>query len=313
MTGTVRGDGFPGYGLFTIGTGALRATVSPLGATLVSLQFHGRELVLGYDCGDAYLAGQDYVGAVVGRYANRIGGASFCLDGQRFRLDANEHGNTLHGGSNGFSKRVFTVEKATEMALTLRMEDEDGSNGFPGTMLATVTYRAEGDALTVTFWGRSTRDTVYGPTSHAYFCLNDSRDCRDTRLFIRADRYLSVDDALLPKEMLPTEDRFGFTDLRRIDGDYDHCFVLENGPADAPAMVTEGDGIRMELFTDYPAIQLYTGQGLHAPLRPYQGFAAEPEFLPDSPNHPEYPSCVLRAGEEFHKCIRYRFSRTEEG
>ena len=289
---------------YRLSRGRLSVTVITRGAAIQALDFAGRPLVLGYESPEEYGQGRDYLGAVVGRFANRIAGARFCLDGREYRLPANEGPNHHHGGPEGFDRRSWQAEVPDEYSLRLSLVSPAGDQGYPGALTAAVTYRLEEDALRLVFEGKSTADTVYGPTSHMYFRMDP--DARQTMLRIGAQRYLTVDGALLPRAEASAEGDFDFRRLRPIGRDFDHCFLL-----DSPhAATAEGGGVRVELYTDFPALHLYTGHGLGPPFGPYGGFALEPEFPPDSPNRdPEL--CRLRAGERFRRYMLLRFSETE--
>lgn len=293
-------EAFGAYEAFRLSRGRLSVTVITLGAAIRSMEFAGRPAALGYERAEDYEQGRDYLGAVVGRYANRIAGARFCLDGRQYRLEPNEGPNQLHGGPESFDKRIWQAELLDEYAVRLSLFSPDGDRGYPGALRAAVTYRLEEDALRLELEGKSGADTVYGPTSHLYLRLGP--DVRRTKLRIRAGRYLPVDKALLPRGEAAAEGSFDFRTLREIRDDYDHCFLLDG----EHACTAVGGGLRVELYTDYPALQLYTGQGLRPPCRPYEGFAVEPEFPPDSPNRaPEL--CRLKAGEGFHRYMKLCF------
>ncbi len=299
----VKKTGFGGYELFVIEGERITLAVTDLGATAVSLRFDGRETLIGYDSPEGYLGGDAFVGAAIGRYANRIAGARFTLGGVEYRLPANEGPNQLHGGPDSYDKRRWTAE-ILEDAVRFSLFSPDGDNGFPGDLTAVLTYSVRGEVLRLDFEGSSSADTVYAPTSHMYFQLGGAGSALDAKLRINADRYLEVGEGLIPTEPVPAEGRFDFRSLRRVGGDYDHCFLLR----DEFACAMEQSGLRMEVRTDFPALQVYTGTHLPAPFAPSQGLAIEPEFYPDSPNRPDFPSTLLRAGEEFHRWAEYRFS-----
>lgn len=297
---------FGGYRLFILQSGQLEAAVTDLGATLQSLRYRGRELVLGYDRPEDYLAGTCYLGASIGRYGNRIGGAAFPLNGETVRLTPNEGPNQLHGGPMAYDKRRWEAEPL-EDGLRFTLLSPDGDGGFPGNLRAAVNYRLRGDALRIEFEGECDRDTVYAPTNHSYFDLAGDGKALEASLWLGADRVVEVGDGLIPTgRLLPAEGEFDFSVLRRVGQDYDHCFVLRGEHACA----LSAGGLRMDIFTDFPAIQVYTGRFLTPPHRVNGAIALEPEFYPDSPNHPEFPSTLLRAGEKFRRWAEYRF--TEE-
>ena len=298
---------FGEYKLYTLSDGELSCSVTDLGATAVSMRYRGRERILGYGSAAEYLAGQDYLGATVGRVGNRIGGAAFLLNGRRYALTPNEGENQLHGGPNAFDRRRWQAEEQGEKALRFRLTSPEGDNGYPGTLKAAVTYRVEDSCLRIEFEGESDRDTVFAPTNHMYFDLAGDSRALDAMLRIGADRYVEPGPGLIPTGRLPeTAGAFDFHALRRVGQNYDHAFVLNGEYA---CTLQTGD-TRMELYTDFPALQVYTGEFLHPPFGPNGGLALEPEFLPDSPNRPGFPSVVLRAGERFSRWAEYRFSHT---
>ena len=302
----MRTESFGDTILYTLENGELRLQVCDLGATAVSLRFRGRELLLGYDSPEQYRAGTAYIGAAIGRVGNRIGGSSFPLNGRRYSVTPNEGPNQLHGGPNAFDMQRWTAEPLDDTALRFRLRSPDGENGYPGNLDAAVTYRLEGALLRLDFEGESDQDTLYAPTSHMYFDLAGDGRCLDAELRLNASRYVEPGEGLIPTgRLLPAEEAFDFRRLRRIGQDYDHAFVLDG----EDACTLRAGGISMELRTDFPALQVYTGKFLQPPHIPHQGVALEPEYYPDGPNHPDFPSIVLRAGEHFHRWAEYRFSQ----
>lgn len=300
----IRKTAFGDYTLYTLEKENLVVSVTDLGATVTSLRYRGRETVLGYDSPELYLEKDAYIGAVIGRYANRIGGSAFALNGVTFLLAANEGSNQLHGGPMSYDKRRWQAEvKGEELRFTL--SSPDGDNGFPGNLTAVVTYRLDRDCLYMDYAAESDADTVFAPTSHMYFDLGGRGQILDARLRVNADQIVEVGEGLIPTgRLLPANDSFDFRTLRRVAEDYDHCFVL-NGE---DCCTVEDGGIRMEIRTDFPAVQIYTGKFLPAPHKANSGLAIEPEFYPDSPNHPDFPSTLLRKGERFHRWASYHFT-----
>lgn len=291
--------------LYTISGPELSVSVSSRGATVTSLRFRGRETVLGYDSDEGYLRGGAYLGATVGRVGNRIGGSAFELNGVRYALAPNEGENQLHGGPNSYDRRLWTAEKLDELALRFTLDSPDGDNGFPGNLRAGVVYRVSGATLRIEFEGESDRDTVYAPTNHMYFDLAGKGEILSARLWLGADRVVEPGPGLIPTgRLLPAEGAFDFSTLRPVAQDYDHAFVLTG----EHACRMEDEGIAMDLYTDFPALQVYTGKFLDPPHRANHGLALEPEFFPDGPNHPDFPSITLRAGERFFRWAEYRFS-----
>ena len=302
----IKETNFGPYKAFTLSTDALSVTVTELGATALSTLFDGREMLLGYSAPEEYLSGTAYLGAAVGRYANRIGGARFSFRGREYPLTVNENGNQLHGGDEGlsWSKRRWTGEIVDENAVKFTLFSPDGDNGYPGDMTASVTYRVEGAALTLLFEGDSAADTVYAPTSHMYFNLDGRENILTALMQINASRWVEVDGELIPTgRLLPAEGEFDFKDLRPFVRNYDHTFVLDGESA---CRLVCG-GTEMEIRTDFPAVQVYTSEFLGAPHGVNRGVAIEPEFYPDSPNQPAFPSTELKAGEHFSRRAVYSF------
>ncbi len=296
---------YSGYELYTISSDELEISVTTLGATLTRVSFRGSDnLVLCYADAEGYLSHNSYVGAVIGRYANRIAGSAFTLNGSEYHVTPNENGNQLHGGPQAFDRRRWEATVVDESSVCFTLHSADGDNGFPGAMTASVTYSVEGGAFRMDFSGKAEADTIFAPTTHTYWKLG-STCARDLSLTINSDRYLPVDDELIPtgeqKDVAGTG--FDFRQSRQIRDFYDHCFILRSGE---PALVLSDGAVTMELSTDFEAVQMYTG-----PVNGFDGFpgaALEPEFCPDSPNRPEFESPVLRAGEIFGKYIEYSFS-----
>ena len=293
---------------YIISSPRLQVSVMTLGATVTSIRFDGRETVLGYGSVEEYRKGTSYIGAIVGRYANRIAGARFAMDGKVVQLVPNEGVNQLHGGPEAFDRRIWQAEILDESAVRFSLRSPDGDNGYPGNLTASVTYTVRDATLRLDFAGDCDRDTVFAPTSHIYFDLGGEGSVLENRLQINADSYVPVDGHGIPTgSARPAEGEFDFRAPRKIGRDYDHCFVL-NGPA---ACRVWAGKLQMELRTDYPALQLYTGSALAPPHRKNQGLALEPEFPPDSPNRRDFPSPVLRRGEHFCKYAEYTFSNIE--
>ena len=300
----IRKEKFSEYELYTISSDELSISVATLGATLTNVSLRGSDnLVLAYPSAEDYLSCSSYVGAVIGRYANRIAGSRFTLGGTVYDLTPNENGNQLHGGPQSFDRRRWEAAVVDDSAVCFTLHSPDGDNGFPGELTASVTYSVEGSAFRMDFSGKADRDTIYAPTTHAYWKLG-STCARDLTLCINSDRYLPVDGKLIPtgEQADVTGTEFDFRMPRPIGQFYDHCFILRGGE---PALRLSDGSISMELFTDFEGIQMYTGSV--SGFEGFPGAALEPEFCPDSPNRPEFESPVLRAGEEFSKYIEYRF------
>lgn len=279
----------------------LSVGVLTYGCTTQSLCVHGKEMLLQYEDAEGYVNGDAYIGATVGRYANRIAGASFSLNGKTYVLDKNEKENQLHGGTNAFDKRIWDYEIIDENRVRFHLFSPDGDNGYPGNLDAYVLYTIEGNTLTLTFEATSDQDTIYAPTTHMYFHFGKNKTILDTQLEINADTYLPVDENLIPTGRVPVDETFDFRMMRPIRQNYDHCFVLN----DKKAATAQAGNLRMEIETDYPGIQLYAGEFLSGKFQPNEGFALEPEFFPNSPNTENAP--ILRAHDTYHKYVKYTF------
>jgi aldose 1-epimerase len=316
------------------------ARVASYGATLVGLR-HGSppaDVVLGFDELAGYLAEQPYIGATVGRYANRIANGEFVLDGVTRRLTRNDGAHSLHGGAAGLDKVVWKVESASNDAVALRHVSTDGDQGYPGTLCCTVRYElTDNDILRISYGTTTDRRTVVNLTNHAYFNLGGaaSRDILDHRISIDADAFLPVTDGLIPTgEIRPVDGtpfafreptsigdrlrRAAANDQIRNAGGFDHCFVLRGpeGPLRRAAVLSDPSGsARMDVFTTSPGLQLYTGNMLDGTVRgrggvPYgrhHALCLETQRFPNAPNQPAFPSAVLDPGERFAAVTEYRF------
>ena len=301
----IRQDDFFGYRRFTIENKTLALSVTEYGATALSLRRGERELLLGFETIEEYERSGAFIGAIVGRWANRIGGATFELNGKSYAVDANEGKNCLHGGSEGkpWNKRRWTGQAEDGESVSFTLLSPDGDNGFPGNLTARVVYRLLPDGLRIEFYGVSDRDTYFAPTSHIYFSLGE-KNILGAEMQIKASGHLEVDEGLIPTgRILPAEGAFDFSSPRKIARDYDDCFVLDG----SPACTVRTESVRMSLYTDFPALQFYTGTWLDGGYAPNAGFAVEPEYYPDTPNKPQFPDALLRAGERFEKYLEFQF------
>ena len=300
----VKTEAFGRYAAYVISDGDLSVTVTALGATVTSIKLSGTELTLGYETPEEYLAGTSYIGAFIGRFANRIGGGRFPLDGRECSVSVNEGANTLHGGVNSWDKREWTAEILSENSVKLSLESPDGDNGFPGKMTASVVYTVSDNALRLDFGGVTDAPTVYAPTTHIYFTLGE-KNVLDFSACINAFGRLEAGEGLIPTgAILPATDAFDFTAEKKIARNFDDCFVLFPAPF---ACRMSSSKAAVTLKTDFPALQFYTGGALEEHFGANAGFAIEPEFYPDAVNHPEWPSCTLRPGESFSRFAEYSF------
>ncbi|HLZ04466.1 MAG TPA: aldose epimerase family protein [Bradyrhizobium sp.] len=328
------------------GAEGFEAGVIPYGAVLHTLHVPDRagkseDIVLGHDGFDEYLAQRKFLGATIGRYANRIAGAQFTLDGATIKLDANNGPNMLHGGHEGFDRklwRVVEVTEAPEPAVVLDYTSADGEGGFPGKLEARVIYCVTGPMqLAVTFEATTDRPTMVNLTNHSFFNLNGAlseRQILDHRIQIVADHVLATDAASIPLPGPPhpvIETPFDFrqmhpigarirTDheqLRRGRGyDHNYCLVPGEGVRLAARVESPHSGRVMELSTNQPGLQFYSGNFLDGTLsgkggrlyRQSDAFCLEPQTWPDTPNRPDFPSARLDPGRLYRHETVYRFS-----
>ena len=289
------------------------------------------DVVLGYDELTGYEQGSNLFGAVVGRYANRIRGAVFTLDGREYALPKNDGGNHLHGT---FDRRVFDAAEA-EGALVLRYVSPDGEEGFPGTLSLTVTYSLKEDgSLVLDYRAVTDRQTILNLTNHSYFNLSGegSGDILDQRLRLNASRFTEIGAGTIPTgRILSTEgtaldfreeksigrDIGADEEQMRLAGGYDHNLIAEPGVPLRGEACSPATGIMMEFSTTQPGVQLYTANTVHPDAAPFgkngiryakhAGFCLESQHWPCSTAFPDFPTTVLRPGEEFHESTTYRF------
>lgn len=306
---------------YTLTCAGVEADVMTCGATLTALRVPDREgkpvnVVFGHATLEEYLTKPGYHGATVGRFANRIGKSQFVINGETFRVSANEGDNCLHGGSKGFDKRVWTVAKEQDDLLQLTYLSPDGEEGFPGNLTVTVTYRLTADkGLAIEYDAVSDKDTVINLTNHSYFNVGGTDTTTDSLLLhVDADRITPADEELIPHgEFRNVEGTlFDFRTPKPFIGDlsadpvlgkrgcYDENFVLNGSGMRRIATLEGGDrGIALEVFTDRPGMQIYTGNP--------NGIALETQNFPNAVNCPQYPSAILRAGERYQTSTEYRF------
>lgn len=314
-----------------IARGELSAAIMTIGAAITDLRVGGRNVVLGFDDLASYLAHSPYFGVIAGRHANRIAGGRFRLDGEEVQLDRNERGrNHLHGGANGFSRRLWALRETGPAHVVMALVSEDGEAGYPGRVEATARYELPkaGDRLRIVLEVVTDRPTLVNLATHSYFNLDGSDDIGGHLLRIEADAYLPVDDEAIPTgEVRPVAGTpFDFRRLRRIDAEgvcvsYDHNFCLSTVPMGEPRpvarVVGQGSGLVMDVLTTEPGLQVYDGGKLAVPCPgldgrrygPRAGLCLEPQRWPDSPNHRHFAGAVLRPGELYRQVTEYRFSQ----
>jgi len=327
--------------LFTVANPrGLLAKLTDYGARLVALECPDRtgrsaNVTLGFGTLKQYEAHTAYFGCTTGRYANRIGKARFVLDGQEYRLAANNGDNHLHGGKKGLDRYVWGAQAvARDGAAGVRFthSSPDGDEGYPGRLDLVVTFWVTDDsALRIDYEAQTSKPTVLNLTNHAYWNLAGSGDVLGQTLELAADHYLEVDAGMIPTGVLaPVEGTF--MDFRKPlaigarmeetkkrfppPGGYDHCYVLRKKPGELALAAKAHDpasGRVMELLTTEPAVQLYTsnfldGSAVNGGFKQHAAFCLETQHYPDSPNRPEFPTTVLRPGQTYRQTTIYRFS-----
>ena len=333
-------DGAAVYELTLTNANGIEAKVLTYGATLATVKTPDREgkfesVTLYLDSFDDYLKGHPLFGSVVGRFANRIAGAQFTIDGTVYKVTPNAGANHIHGGRDGFQNVLWDAEPLRakdSVGVVLRHISPDGHEGYPGRLEVTVTYKLTDDnALSIEYAATTDKPTVINLTNHAYWNLAGagSGDVLNHVLMLNADRYLPSDRQKIPlgdlKDVKGTP--MDFTKPESIgsrisqveDENYDHCYVLNKKPGEefslAARVVEPKSGRVMEVFTTQPGVQLYTAKGLNSKLKtsrfaygPYHGLCLETQHYPDSPNKPGFPSTILRPGQPFKHTTIYKFS-----
>jgi aldose 1-epimerase len=330
--------------IFTLEEGSLKARIMTYGARLVSLEVPDRngkvaDIVLGYDTFAGYAGDpKTYFGAVVGRYGNRIANAAFTLDGKHYQLPANDGTNSLHGGTVGFDKLLWTP-KEIPGGVEMTLVSKDGDQGYPGTLTAHVRYTLEAHALKIEYSATTDKDTVLNLTNHSYFNLagEGQGTILNHVVTIPSERYTPVDASLIPTGELapvagtPLDFRKPTAIGARINDNneqlhlgkgYDHNYVLNQkmGTMQEAARVEEPTtGRVLTVSTTQPGVQFYSGNfldgsahGKHGHVYGLRtGFCLETQHFPDSPNHPKFPTSELKPGQTFHSETVFAFSTTK--
>ncbi|HWZ36667.1 MAG TPA: aldose epimerase family protein [Mucilaginibacter sp.] len=307
-----------------------------IGAWLPDRQGNLTSVILGFDNINALAPHKGFYGSTVGRYANRIANGKFTLEGQEYSLAINNGPNSLHGGIENFSIKVWDAKQINDNTVELEYFSEHMEEGYPGNLTIKVKYTLTDDnEIIIGYEATTDKTTVINLTNHAYFNLNGegNGDILDHTIQIMADNYTPTDETAIPTgEIASVKDTpLDFTQSERIgkgiNADhsqikigfgYDHNYVLNPHDMQTPVAVVIGDltGIKMEVFTDQPGMQFYTGNYLSEvntlrggiKAKPRTGFALETQHFPDSPNKPQFPSTVLKPGEVFNTTTIYKLS-----
>jgi len=322
--------------------GGMQVRIATYGGTIVNLLAPDRagllgDVVLGFNTIERYFTSTAYFGAIIGRYGNRIAKGRFTLEGKRYQLAKNNGPNALHGGLKGLDKHLWTAEVLGQNPPSVQFTrlSHDGEEKYPGNLKVAVTYTLTNrDELRIEYAAQTDKPTILNLTNHSYFNLAGAGNGNvlDHRIKIHASRFTPVNSALIPtgeiKDVAGTP-----MDLRKwttigskiqaVGGTpvgYDHNYVLDSCPVIRPGLAAEvfepGSGRLMKVYTDQPAVQFYTANFLDGSIRgkggkvyrQHDAFCLETQHFPDSPNHPNFPSTVLRPGEMFHSTTVYKFS-----
>lgn len=284
-------------------------------------------IVLGYDTLIGYLNDRFHIGAIAGRFANRIANGKFSIDGESFQLYQNDRGNHLHGGPNGFHRAIWNIEIVSEQAVRLLYVSADGEEGYPGTLQTEITYALTNEnELRIDYRATVNKATVLNLVQHSYFNLaGNPHSILDHQLKVEASNFLPVNETMIPTGELRSVKGtpFDFTQLKtvgrqikdedtqlRYGNGYDHCWVIgSDGELKHAASLFDSDSGRiLEVFTTMPGIHVYSGNFLTGHFRQHAGICLETQNFPDAPNQDHFPSAILRPGEEYESTTIFKFS-----
>jgi len=320
-------------------------TITNFGATVVSILVPDKagkmaDVALGYDNLAGYELNKNYLGVLVGRYGNRIAHGKFSIDGTEYTLAKNNGDNTLHGGLKGFNKMMWDakdVSKSGEPAVEMKYVSKDGEEGFPGNLSVTVVYTLTNkNELRIEYTATTDKKTVVNLTNHTYFNLSGQGhgDVHNEEMMINADKFTPVDSGLIPTGELKSVagtpfdfrkataigERINADDEQiKLGGGYDHNFVVNRSKAGlslAAKVYDPASGRVLEAWTTEPGVQFYTGNFLDGSFQGKGGgaynkrtaFCLETQHFPDSPNHPSFPTTLLKPGEKYHTTTVYKFA-----
>jgi aldose 1-epimerase len=325
--------------IYTLTNAKIEARISTYGATLVSVKTADRngkfaDVVLGYDSLQGYLTDNCFLGAIVGRYGNRIAKGAFEIDGQKYQLPLNNGENSLHGGPDGFDKKIWTAKTGSN-SIAFTLVSPDGDMGYPGALTVEVVYTLEDNALRLDYTATTDKATVVNLTNHAYFNLHgdDQGNILDQEMTIYADRFTPTDAGLIPTGELaevagtPLDFHTSTVIGQRINdtfepiqlaGGYDHNFVVNGVSGElrpAARLYDPASGRAMTVSTTEPGIQFYSGNFLGGAIGRHgveyaknSGLCLETQHYPDAPNHPSFPTTLLKPGETLRSTTVFTFA-----
>ncbi|BBW92954.1 aldose 1-epimerase [Pseudoalteromonas sp. PS1M3] len=303
----------------------LTAEILPFGAIIKSIKFKNQEMTLSVDDPQYYLENPFYLGATVGRYANRIAEGRFNLSGSQYQLEANNGPNSLHGGVKGFNKVLWQVTKQTDSEVELYYCSVDGEEGFPGELKVWQTITAENGQLLLKFKATCNKETLVNFTNHCYFNLESSDTIENHLLQVNATHYLPIDEHSIPlggpapvanscfdfikPKLVKDALTQSHTQLDAANG-LDHCYIFENDDSlhTMATLTSQQTGINLTLKSTQPGMQLYTANFVSDPFRARQALCLEAQNWPDAPNRENYPKANLLPDEEYSQVIIYAFS-----
>lgn len=303
----------------------LTAEILPFGAIIKSIKFKKQEMTLSVDDPQYYLENPFYLGATVGRYANRIAKGRFSLSGTQYQLEANNGPNSLHGGVKGFNKVLWQVTKQTESEVELYYCSPDGEQGFPGELQVWQTISAKNGELTLHFKALTNKETLVNFTNHCYFNLDGSSSINEHLVQINTDRYLPIDTTSIPlnEAALVCGTCFDFTKPAQVGealsavhpqleagNGFDHCYIF-NDDSSLKTMATltsPHTNVSLTLKSTQPGMQLYTANFVGSPFKARQALCFEAQNWPDAPNRENFPKANLLPAEKYEQVIIYAFS-----
>ncbi|MCL2202353.1 MAG: galactose mutarotase [Defluviitaleaceae bacterium] len=315
----------------------MTVTVTNVGCAIISLKVpdkngQPRDVVLGLDKAEDYLGKHFYLGVIIGRVGNRIGYGKFTLDGKEYQLATNDGKQHLHGGVEGFDKKIWTVEESGPAKIVFSYVSPDGEENYPGRLAVRCTYTLSQDnTLRIDYFAETDTKTICNLTNHSYFNLEgyDAKDIYGHVMQINADQLTAVDEALIPTgAFAPVAGTpFDFNAPKPIGqdiekagavnstGGFDHNYVL-NGKAPAASVYAPGSGVKMTVTTDMPGMQFYSGNfidgavtGKGVTYQKHSGFCLETQLYPDTINQPHFPSCVVTPDKPFRSFTAFKFEK----